>query len=136
MKWIGRLFVFVGVMHLLTGALGFREEWTGMLRRGLLDTVYAEPGYDTAFWFTALAVPFVLIGLWIVWSARRGYDVPPSLGWGLAGLAAVAVVGMPASPGWWIVLALAAALIAVRLRTRRAVSDVAPVAPLEDLRPS
>ena len=122
MTWIGRLFVFVGVMHLLTSALEFREAWSGMLRRGLVDTVYAEPGYDTAFWFTALAVPLVLIGLWTTWSARRGYDVPPSLGWGLAGMSVVAVVLMPASPGWWIVLALALALVVVRQRTARAIS--------------
>ena len=119
MKWIGRLFVFVGAMHALTGAIGFRGEWAGMFRRGLVDTVYAEPGYDTAFWFMALAMPLVLIGLWIAWSARRGYDVPPSLGWGLVGLAGAAVLLMPASMGWWAVLALAVALVVVRQREAR-----------------
>jgi len=87
-KWAGYLITFYGAAHTL-GALTFEKaaQHAGTWFSGGLwhEQFTAMSPAHSAYWFSlgSFGIPLLLLGLTIVWLARRGITPPRFLGWTL-----------------------------------------------------
>lgn len=102
-KWIGKVIILIGVIHLIFGFITFRAAWAEMLQQGFFNTVAGHLGHNIAFWFIAFAFLTLILGGLIDWCEGNKQPLPRFLGWSLLALSFSGVVMMPIS-GWWLLL--------------------------------
>lgn len=108
-KAAGWLSVVFGTVHTALAPWDVREVWSKVADEGWLNTfTLARPTTLSdferaeAFWVSmgSFGVPVLILGGYILWSARQGHRVPGWIGAVLVVWAGALVVVLPASPGW------------------------------------
>ncbi len=118
--WIGRWLVVVATIHTAFAVAVFGGTRTGLVRRGLLDTVGSDPLTGAVVWFVLFGGVLAIAGLAISALERSAAgNVPKSLGWSLLALCVLGVVLMPAS-GFWLAFPPALAILLRKPRDRAA----------------
>ncbi|SDC61222.1 DUF6463 family protein [Actinokineospora iranica] len=107
----GWIAIVGGFAHLVVSAIARSQVWSDIAGGGVWNTVTLDPGAARlaaaeAFWLTpgSFAMPLLLFGAYVLWSARQGHRVPAAFGWAILVWGAIAVVLLPVSPGWLIPL--------------------------------
>jgi hypothetical protein len=125
--WAGWLILlFPGIGHslgaLLQTAPNHAGEW--FAGTGWQGDATAMTHAQATLWYTvgSFGFPFLLLGLLVLWLARRGVTPPTFLAWGMAAWTAVATAAGGPSP--LLVLFVAAGLLL--LAARRAARDQRP----------
>ena len=115
-RWAGRLIVLYGAAHTL-GALTVEgaARHAGAWFSGELwgdDLANMSPA-NSAYWLSvdSFGVPLILIGLTVLWLARRGITPPPFIAWTLGVWTVVDAVVLGPTPGEWLILLLASILL-------------------------
>lgn len=108
--WIGIAF---GAVHLVVAPFDVRGRWSDVVSEGWWNTFTLDPSTTLAqfersetFWLTlgSFGAPMLVLGCYIVWSARQDARVPGWVGWMLLAWGVPLVTALPASPGWAIPL--------------------------------
>jgi hypothetical protein len=115
--WIALVF---GAAHVIIAPLESRsrdvwsqaadEGWWNTFTLGESSTL-AEFERSETFWVTlgSWGVPVLILGCYVVWSARQGQRVPGWIGWIMLAWSVPFVTALPAAPGW--LFAVSGALI-------------------------
>jgi uncharacterized membrane protein YhaH (DUF805 family) len=108
-RWIGCYLIVLGVVHIVTGLILYRQPLADIVRSGVWNAV--DPHFDrnTAFWFLVAGALFMLMGGLANSLESRRLHPPRAVGYGLALLAMLGVILMPIS-GFWLLLPPAAAM--------------------------
>jgi hypothetical protein len=115
--WIALVF---GAAHVIIAPLESRRRdvWSDAADEGWWNTFTLEESTTIAefershtFWVTlgSWGVPVLILGCYVVWSARQGHRVPGWIGWIMLAWSLPFVAALPASPGW--LFAVSGALI-------------------------
>ena len=113
--WIALVF---GAAHVIIAPLERRDVWSDAADEGWWNsftlqesTTLAEFERSETFWVTlgSWGAPVLIIGCYVVWSARQGQRVPGWIGWIMLAWSLPFVTALPASPGW--LFAVSGALI-------------------------
>jgi hypothetical protein len=110
--WIALVF---GAVHVVVAPLESRSRdvWSQAVDEGwwntfTLDesTTLAEFERSETFWVTlgSWGVPLLVLGCYVVWSARQRHRVPGWIGWIMLAWGVPFVTALPGSPGWLILL--------------------------------
>lgn len=119
--WVAAAF---GAAHVVVAPWDVRETWLRVVDEGwwntfTLDraTTPAELKRSEAFWLSigSFGAPMLILGAYLVWSARQRRRVPSWVGVALLAWGVPLVIVLPASPGW----AIPAAGVLVVLGDRR-----------------
>lgn len=102
-RYVGELLIGIGILHTLTGILGFRPTFAAIARDGVFDTIGGDVERQAALWFTLAGLMLVVLGLFMRWTLRRTGSLPRSLGWGVLSIAVIGIVLMPRSGFWSLV---------------------------------
>lgn len=109
----GWIAVGFGVVHTVVAPLDQRDVWSDILKQGPWNTISLEREptleglrYSEAFWIWpgSFGVPVLLLGGFVLWTARRGERVPAPFGWAMTAWGAALVALLPASPAWALLL--------------------------------
>jgi hypothetical protein len=107
---VGRLFMAIGVLHVLGGLVVGREPIARILREGIigeadsaLGNLPAHMDKELAFWFLLWGVFTFLLGQVASWVEREGRRLPAHIGWELIVINLVAAALIPKG-GFWLVL--------------------------------
>ncbi len=101
----------LGGAHILVGLLWFRKPIRAALREGGFGKFQGHDARRVAFWFTIFGPLMLCVGhVTIVAAAASDFALINIIGWYLLGVAGVAVLAVPKS-GFWVVLLLAPVLI-------------------------
>jgi hypothetical protein len=126
-KWAGWLILlFPGVGHSLGALVQTAPRHADAWFDG--DGWKADPNAmnhsEATLWYTVFSfgIPFLLIGLLVLWLDRRGIVPPPFLAWGIAAWAAVATAAGGPSPLLVLFVASGLLLAAARRAEHRAES--------------
>ena len=100
--WIGRWTIFVAIGHTAVGLLFGGTVALGLVRRGLFNTVGADPSNNMLVWFLLFGAVLALLGMAIT-ALERHQQFPSarSLALGIMLLTTLGVVLMPVS-GFWL----------------------------------
>jgi hypothetical protein len=109
-QWIGRWIIAVSLIHTAYAVFFFGDIFVSLGRRGVFDTVGADPMAGAAVWFILFGAATWLLGVAVSALETGGRRVPASLGWGLLALAGAGILLMPVS-GFWLVLPPAIAIV-------------------------
>lgn len=109
-KWIGRVIILIGVVHLFYGITTYGTTWSKMFRDGLFNTVDGSPAHEAAFWFIFFGFLMLIFGGLVDWFENNKQQLPLFLGWSLLALSVAGVVMMPVS-GWWFLIVSAVGAI-------------------------
>ncbi|MGQ3054012.1 MAG: DUF6463 family protein [Roseateles sp.] len=109
--WIGPWLMLVAVIHTVFGLVVFAPVLSGMLERGLFNSVGSDAMAGAVTWFMLFGGPLALVG-WQVWSAERraAWVELRVLGWGILALTILGLLLMPMS-GFWLALPAAWGLL-------------------------
>jgi Family of unknown function (DUF6463) len=118
----GWIAIALGAVHVVVAPLESRARdiWSQVVDDGWWNTFTLDESTTLAqfersetFWVTlgSFGVPMLMIGCYVVWSARQGHRVPGWIGWILLAWSLPFVTALPASPGW--ALTASGALIAL-----------------------
>ncbi|MCA1592237.1 MAG: DUF6463 family protein [Acidobacteria bacterium] len=106
----GRLFMLIGVLHVLGGAWVGREPLVRILREGFfgeadsgLGNVPSQVDKELVFWFMLWGVYAFLFGQFISWLEGQGKRTPAFVGWELVVINLLAAALIPKA-GFWLVL--------------------------------
>lgn len=103
--------VAFGTAHVLVAPYDMRDGLSSGLSDGWWNAFTLEPSTtlaeferSEAFWVTfgSFGAPMLVLGSYVVWSARQGQRVPGWLGWALIAWGAPLAFVLPSSPGWAI----------------------------------
>lgn len=101
----------LGGAHILAGLFWFREPIRAAWRDGGFGKFQGHDARRVAFWFTIFGPLLLCVGhVAIVAAAASDFALINIIGWYLLGVAGVAVLAVPKS-GFWAVLLLAPILI-------------------------
>jgi Family of unknown function (DUF6463) len=126
--WIALIF---GAAHVIIAPLERRDVWSDAADEGWWNsftleeaTTMAEFERAEAFWVTlgSWGAPVLMIGCYVVWSARQRQRVPGWIGWIMLAWSVPFVTALPASPGW--LFAVSGALIVLGDRRSRQASPL------------
>ncbi len=105
-----RLFMVIGVLHVLGGAWVGREPLLRIFREGFLGeadsglgNVPAHMDKELFFWFVLWGVFTFALGQLLSWMERQGQRPPAWFGWELIAVNLVAAALMPKG-GFWLVM--------------------------------
>lgn len=105
-----RLFMVIGVLHVLGGAWVGREPLLRIVREGFfgeadsgLGNVPADADKELFFWFVLWGVFTFVLGQLLSWMERQGRRPPAWLGWELIAVSLIAAALLPKG-GFWLVL--------------------------------
>ena len=116
--WIGRWLMGVSVLHIVFGVFVFHTVLAGLVSRGFVNVLRADPGASLAVWFVLFGVMLFICGMSVAAVERASSDpVPKPIGWGLLGLAVLGAILMPAS-GFWLVIPPAIAILISKPKAR------------------
>jgi hypothetical protein len=115
--WIALAF---GAIHVIVAPLESRSRdiWSQVVDEGWWNTFTLDESTTLAqfersetFWVTlgSFGVPVLVLGCYVVWSARQHHRVPGWIGWIVLAWGLLIVSMLPSSPAW--ALALTGALI-------------------------
>ncbi len=117
----GWIAVAFGVTHVLVAPLDYRHVWAEILDKGpwetlSLDVTSENRAYSEAFWVGpgSFGVPVLLIGAFVLWTVRRGEQVPAPFGWAMTAWGAGLVVLLPRSPAWALLVVGVLLVLAAR----------------------
>ncbi len=112
------------VVHLVLTPIARAGVWADIVSAGWWNTVTLRPSADQlrvaeAFWITpgSFAVPLLVLGILVVFSAREGHRVPGALGWILAVWGAVGASLMPLSGAWLFIVVGVLFVVGDRVRS-------------------
>ena len=112
------------VIHLVLTPIARAGVWADIVSAGWWNTVTLRPSADQlrvaeAFWITpgSFAVPLLVLGILVVFSAREGHRVPGALGWILAVWGAVGASLMPLSGAWLFIVVGVLFVVGDRVRS-------------------
>lgn len=107
----GWIAVAFGVLHIVASPLDHRDVWSDIFDQGpwqtlSLDVTAENLAYSEAFWVApgSFGVPVLLLGAFVLWTAKLGERVPAPFGWAMTAWGAVLVALLPASPAWALLL--------------------------------
>ncbi|MDQ0840668.1 DUF6463 family protein [Streptomyces sp. V1I6] len=116
--WIAVVF---GVIHIVVSPLDNRDAWSDIFDQGpwqtiSLDVTPKNLAYSEAFWVApgSFGVPVLLLGAFVLWTAKRGERVPAPFGWAMTAWGVVLVTLLPASPAWALLLVGVLLVLAAR----------------------
>lgn len=103
-SWIGPWLMLVAAIHTVFGLVVFAPVLSGMLARGLFNSVGDDAMAGAVAWFLLFGGPLALLA-WQVWLAERraAWAELRVLGWGLLAVTIVGLLLMPMS-GFWLAL--------------------------------
>lgn len=109
--WIGPWLMLVAAVHTVFGFVVFAPVLSGMLERGLFNSVGSDAMTGAVTWFLLFGGPLALVA-WQVWLAERraAWAELRVLGWGILALTILGLLLMPMS-GFWLVLPAAWGLL-------------------------
>ncbi|RZQ61401.1 DUF6463 family protein [Amycolatopsis suaedae] len=118
-KWAGWLITLFGAAHTILALtlMGAGQHAGTWFSGGLWqENLKALSPAGSAYWFSidSFGPAFVLVGLLVLWLARRGITPPAFVGWALIVWTVVDAVVMPLTP--WPVILVAAILLLVGIR--------------------
>jgi hypothetical protein len=127
----GWIALVLGAAHVIVAPLEGRPRdiWSQVVDEGwwntfTLDeaTTVAELERSETLWVTlgSFGVPVLVIGGYILWSARQGHRVPAWIGWILLAWSLVFATALPASPAWALGVSGGLIVLGDRLRSRAA----------------
>ena len=107
----GRLFMLVGVLHVLGGLYVGREPVARIVREGFigegdsaLGNLAAHTDKELAFWFLLWGVYAFVLGEVASWIEREGRRVPARIGWQLLFVHLVAAILVPKGGFWFLLI--------------------------------
>lgn len=100
--WIGKAFVFIGIVHSIFGFVIFRSTIADFIGDGILNSVSGRPDREVAFWFLFFGFLGIITGILTDWCERTFGLLPDFLGWALFAFAAAFVIIMPKSGAWMV----------------------------------
>jgi hypothetical protein len=107
---VGRLFMAIGVLHVLGGLVVGREPIARIFREGFIGEADSALGNlpvhmekELAFWFLLWGVFTFLLGQVASWVEREGRRLPAHIGWELIVFNLLAAALIPKG-GFWLVL--------------------------------
>lgn len=109
---IGGWVAIVGsVIHMVLTSISRAGVWADIVAAGWWNTVTLRPSADElrfaeAFWLTlgSFAVPLFMLGVLVVFAARRGHRVPGVLGWILVVWGILGASLLPVSGAWLFIV--------------------------------
>jgi hypothetical protein len=117
----GWIAVAFGVTHVVVAPLNYQQAWSEILAKGpwqtlSLDVTPENRVYSEAFWVGpgSFGVPILLIGTFVLWTARRGEHVPAPFAWAMTAWGAGLVVLLPRSPAWALLVVGVLLVLAAR----------------------
>ena len=102
-RWVGKTLVLIGILHSLFGLVFMGPVLKELASDGLVNTVNGQPEREAVFWFLYTGFALILLGAVVDWIEARHAVVPLFLAWALLASTLVALVVMPAS-GFWLLL--------------------------------
>jgi len=112
--WIGKAIIGVGIIHTIFGLLGFRKTLGTLFQEGLFNTVNGQVEREFVFWFLALGIFAILLGLLVDWCEKNALRLPSYFSWAFLFIISLFVFIMPISGGWLLFIPA----IGMILRTR------------------
>lgn len=119
----GWISVAFGVIHVVVSPLDNKDVWSDIFDQGpwqtiSLDVTADNLAYSEAFWVApgSFGVPVLLLGAFMLWTAKRGERVPAPFGWAMTAWGAVLCALLPASPAWALLLVGVLLVLAARVR--------------------
>jgi len=110
-KWVGPWLIGVSVIHTVLALAVFGQVLASIVRRGIFNTVGADPMTAAVVWFVLFGAMLFICGLAVAaLESSSANRLPSSIGWGLLAMAIVGATLMPAS-GFWLVFPPAIALL-------------------------
>lgn len=113
--WIGKAIIAVGIIHTLFGLIGFRKTLSTLVQEGLFNTVNGQAQREFVFWFIALGIFAILLGLVVDSCEKNALPLPSYFSWAFLFTVALIVFIMPISGGWLMFIPAIGAI----LRTRK-----------------
>ncbi|MEV2256964.1 DUF6463 family protein [Streptomyces sp. NPDC050147] len=117
----GWIAVGFGVVHLVVSPLDKRDVWSDIFDQGpwrtiSLDVTSKNLAYSEAFWVApaSFGMPVLLLGAFVLWTAKRGERVPAPFGWAMTAWGVVLVALLPVSPAWALLLVGVLLVLAAR----------------------
>ncbi|MET9422308.1 DUF6463 family protein [Streptomyces sp. NPDC006540] len=117
----GWIAVAFGVIHIVVSPLDNRDAWSDIFDQGpwqtiSLDVTPKNLAYSEAFWVApgSFGVPVLLLGAFVLWTAKRGERVSAPFGWAMTAWGVVLVALLPASPAWALLLVGVLLVLAAR----------------------
>lgn len=137
-KWAGWIITLGGIGHTLgaltfEGAAGHADAWfSGALRHEDFGEMSAA---GSAYWFSlsSFGPTTIVLGVTILWLARRGVTPPTFIAWTLLALTAIDAIVLTFTP--WILTVVASALLLVGARRARQRDELATMTPSGDVEP-
>lgn len=123
--WVGRWLVAVSAVHTVFAVAVFGEVLASIVKRGVFNTVGADPMVGAVVWFVLFGAMLFVCGLAVTTVEKSSSgELPKVIGWSLLVLAIVGVVLMPAS-GFWLVFPPAIAVLVRKSNAKLAVTETA-----------
>lgn len=114
---VGRLFMSIGILHVLGGAVVGREPIARIIRDGFVGEGDSALGNapvhmekELAFWFFLWGAYVFILGYVATWSESRGERLPAWVGWQLVIVNLVSALLYPKG-GFWLCLIPSAMII-------------------------
>jgi Family of unknown function (DUF6463) len=121
--WIAAVF---GAVHVIVAPLERRDVWSHAVDEGWWNTFTLEESTtltqferSETFWVTlgSWGAPLLVLGCYVVWSARQRHRVPGWIGWMMLAWGLPFVTVLPGSPGWLLVVSGGLIVLGDRLRS-------------------
>jgi hypothetical protein len=119
--WIGKAIIAVGVIHNIFGFVVFRKTLMSLFQEGLFNTVNGQVEREFVFWFLALGLLAILLGLLVDWCEKNGLSLPSYFSWAFLFTIALFVFIMPIS-GVWLLFIPAVGMV-LRMRRKETVKE-------------
>jgi Family of unknown function (DUF6463) len=122
-KWIGRWLIGVSALHTFFAVAVFGEVLASIIKRGVFNTVGADPMTGAVVWFVLFGAMLFVCGLAVAELEKSlSGQLPKIIGWSLLTLATIGVVLMPKS-GFWLVFPPAIAVLVKKANAKPVISD-------------
>lgn len=123
-RWVGRWLMGIAAIHTAFAVAVFGEVLASIVKRGVFNTVGADPTTAAVVWFVLFGVMLFVCGLAVAeLEASSPNRLPRSIGWGLLAMAVVGITLMPAS-GFWLVFPPAIALLVKKSKAKLAAAEI------------
>lgn len=114
-QWIGRWLIGVSAIHTVVAVAVFSEVLVSIVKRGVFNTVGADPMTGAVVWFVLFGAMLFVCGLAIAALEKSASgQLPKSIGWSLLAMGIAGVTLMPAS-GFWLVFPPAIAVLRTKV---------------------